>query len=316
MSRFLNCLPLFGAVLSAGVAAQSALEVLPVQGSVHMIAGPGGNSTVQTGHEAIIVVDTQTPEVTADFLAEIGKLSPKPIRHVILTSAAPHHNGGNVALAEAGTYVRLIDSLDPRGLDDNAALMAHVNVLASMSAPAGEEDETDPASWPTDTYFTEEWAVYVNHEAIQMFHVPNAFSDGDTIVFFRRSDVVSAGDIFNTDRYPHFDAAQGGSINGVIEGLNLILDLTIAGENQTGGTLVIPGHGRLGDETDVANYRDMATIIRDRIQALVDAGSTLEQVLDAQPTRDYDALYAGNPDSWTGAQLTEAIYRDLSGGAP
>jgi cyclase len=311
---FLLCmLPLCIAAVTAA-SAQTALEVLPVQGNVHMIVGPGGNTTVQTGHEAVIVVDTQTPDVTDALLAAIAELSEQPIRHVIVTSASPHHTGGNAALAQAGTYVRLIDSFDPRGLEDNAAIMAHVNVLERMSVPAGEELTTPPEAWPTDTYFTNDWALYVNKEGIQMFHVPSAVSDGDTIVFFRRSDVVSTGDIYNTDRYPHFDADQGGSINGVIDGLNLVLELAIAGENQTGGTVIVPGHGRLSDETDVVNYRDMATIIRDRIQAMIDAGKSLDEVLAATPSSDYDDLYRNNKDSWTGGKLVEEIYRDLTRG--
>jgi glyoxylase-like metal-dependent hydrolase (beta-lactamase superfamily II) len=310
--------PLCALALSVAAAttasAQTALEVLPVQGNVHLIVGPGGNTTVQTGHEAVIVVDTQTPDVTDALLGAIAELSAKPIRHIILTSASPHHTGGNAALAQAGTYVRLIDSFDPRGLEDNAAIMAHVGVLDRMSVPAGEELTTPPEAWPTDTYFTNEWAVYVNNEGIQMFHVPAAVTDGDTIVFFRRSDVVSTGDIFNADRYPNFDMEQGGSINGVIDGLNLVLELTIAGENQNGGTVVVPGHGRLSDETDVVNYRDMATIIRDRIQAMIDDGKTLDEVLAAKPSSDYDDLYRNNKDSWTGDTLVEAIYRDLTRG--
>lgn len=302
------------ASMAANAQAQVELEVLPAQGKVSMVVGPGGNSAIQAGHEAVIVVDTQTPEASAAMLDVIKGLSAQPIRHIIVTSAAPEHTGGNETLAKAGTYVRLIDSLDPRGLESTAAIMAHVGVLDRMSVPAGEELTTAPGSWPTDTYYTNDWAVYVNEEAIQMFHVPNAWSDGDTIVFFRRSDVVVTGNIFNTDRYPYFDVELGGSINGVIEGLNVILDLTIPGENQTGGTLVIPGHGRMGDETDVINYRDMATIIRDRIQLLIDDGKTLEEVLAAKPSSDYDALYSHNRESWTGDMLVEAIYRDLSGG--
>ena len=298
------------------VLGQAVLDVLPAQGNVYMVAGPGGNSAIQVGHEAVIVVDTQTPAVTDELLGVIKSLSDKPIRHIINTSANPEHTGGNAALSAAGVYVRLIDTFDPRGLDDNAAIMAHVNVLSSMSAPIGEKFSVAEEAWPTDTYYTNDWAVYVNNEAIRMLHVPAANTDGDTIVFFRRSDVISTGDIFNSDRYPYFHADQGGSINGVIEGLNVILDLAIAGENMNGGTVIIPGHGRMADETDVVNYRDMVTIIRDRIQALIDTGSTLGQVLAAKPSRDYDGNYAWNKDSWTGDELVEAIYRDLTGGAP
>ena len=246
-----------------------------------MIAGPGGNTTVQIGHEAVVVVDTQTAAVSDELLAAIAKLSSKPIRHIINTSADAEHTGGNEALSRAGTYVRLIDSFDPRGQrseagDHRARQRARTHELADGDRGAG------PAAWPSDTYFTEEWALFVNGEALQLIHVPDAHSDGDTIVFFRRSDVISTGDIYSTSRYPRFDAEQGGSVAGIIEGLNRILDIAIPGENQEGGTVVIPGHGRLSDETEVANYRDMVTIVRDRVAAMIDGGMTLEQVQAAQ----------------------------------
>jgi len=304
------------AILGAATAnGQTELEVLPVQGNVFMIGGPGGNTTVQIGHEAVVVVDTQTPQVTQRLLAAIEELSDKPIRHIIVTSAEPDHTGGNEAISRAGTYVRLIDSFDPRGLSADASIMAHVNVLGRMSAPTGGSPEVPSGAWPTDTYFTEDWALFVNGEAIQLLHIPEAHTDGDTMVFFRRSDVISAGDIFNTDRYPPFDGARGGSIAGVIEGLNRILDLAIPGENQEGGTVVVPGHGRLSDETDVANYRDMVTIVRDRIRALIDDGMTLEQVQAAKPTRDYDAIYTGVPGTLAPDMFVAAVYRDLHGDA-
>ncbi len=300
------------ALLCGPALADAALEHLHVQGNVHMIAGPGGNTAVQVGPEAVVIVDTQTAEVSAELLAIVEGLSPTPIRDLIVTSADPDHCGGNAALSSAGTYVRLIDSFDPRGSDTDASIIAHVNVLATMSSPAPDGTEIPSAAWPTDTYFTEEWAVFVNGEAIELLHVPMAHTDGDTMVFFRRSDVVSAGDIFNMDRYPSFDIAAGG-IDGIIEGLNLILDVAIAGENQEGGTVVIPGHGRLADETDVANYRDMVTIIRDRVAAMIDDGATLAAVTAAGLSRDYDGNYSSPWRGWTGEQFVEAIYRDLKG---
>jgi len=294
------------------VLAQAELDVLPAQGNVFMIAGPGGNTTVQVGHEAVVVVDTQTTAVSDELLAAIAKLSSKPIRHIINTSADVEHTGGNEALSRAGTYVRLIDSFDPRGENSDAGITAHVNVLGRMSSATAT---ANPAAWPTDTYFTEEWALFVNGEALQLIHVPDAHTDGDTIVFFRRSDVISAGDIYSTARYPRFDPERGGSLAGVIEGLNRILDIAIPGENQEGGTVVIPGHGRLSDETEVANYRDMVTIVRDRVAAMLDAGMTLEQVQAAKPTSDYDGIY-DEPNGWTAAMFVAAVYRDLAGAAP
>jgi glyoxylase-like metal-dependent hydrolase (beta-lactamase superfamily II) len=297
-------------LLAAGVQAQQELQVLPVQGNVYLIAGPGGNTTVQIGHEAVVLVDTQSAAVSEQILALVASLSAKPIRHIIVTSADSDHTGGNAALSAAGTYVRLIDSFDPRGSDTNAAIIGHVNVLATMS---GRDASVPVETWPTDTYFTSTWELFVNNEAIQLLHVPAAHTDGDTMVFFRRSDVISTGDIFSTDRYPVFDVSRGGGINGVIEGLNLILDVAIPGENQEGGTIVIPGHGRLSDETDVANYRDMATIVRDRIQALIDAGRTLNDVQAAGVSRDYDGRYSNRAIGWTGEQFVEAVYLDLKG---
>lgn len=296
----------------AQLSAQHALEVLPVQGNVFMIAGPGGNMTVQIGDEAVVLVDTMTAAASAEVLEAIGKLSPHPIRHIILTSDEPDHTGGNEALARAGTYVRLMFPGDPRGFSSNASVNAHINVLHRMTGIHGEAFARPFEARPSDTYFTDEWAFFVNDEAIRMLHVPAAHTDGDTIVFFRRSDVVSTGDIFRTDGYPRFDRARGGSIAGVIEGLNVILDIAIPGEDQEGGTVIVPGHGRLSDETDVVNYRDMVTIVRDRIQAMVDAGMTLEQVQAARPSRDYDGIYEAEPGGARAEIFVENVYRDLA----
>jgi cyclase len=308
--------PALASLAAAGAGAQSAVEVLPVRGNVHVIVGPGGNTTVQVGEEAVVLVDTQTEAVSDAVLALVEQLGSKPIRHIILTSADADHIGGNVALSRAGTYVRLIDSFDPRGSSASASIIAHVNVLAQLSGPTAAGAAVPADAWPTDTYFTDEWALFVNGEAIRLLHVSAAHSDGDTMVFFRRSDVISAGDVFNTDRYPKFDSARGGSIGGVIEGLNLILDIAIPGENQHGGTVVIPGHGRLGDETDVANYRDMVTIVRDRVQALIDEGGTLDDVQAARPTLDYDGTYSNESIGWTGEDFVEAVYLDLTAERP
>ena len=291
---------------------QGELEVLPAQGNVFMIVGPGGNTAVQVGHEAVVVVDTQTAAASDELLAAIAALSSKPIRHIINTSADAEHTGGNEAVSRAGTYVRLIDTFDPRGQRSEAGIFAHVNVLGRMSAPTGTE--APPGAWPSDTYFTQEWALFVNGEALQLIHVPEAHTDGDTIVFFRRSDVIATGDIYDTSRYPRFDPQMGGSLAGVIEGLNTVLDIAIPGENQEGGTVVIPGHGRLSDETEVANYRDMVTIVRDRVAAMIAAGMTLEQVQAARPTRDYDGVY-DEPHGWTAAMFVAAVFRDLAGAA-
>ena len=116
---------------------------------------------------------------------------------------------------------------------------------------------------PTETYFTNRHELF-NGEAIQLFHEPAAHSDGDSIVFFRRSDVISTGDIFSTLAYPRVDARAGGTVDGVISALNHVIDLAVPRDKQEGGTYIIPGHGRVSDEADVVEYRDMLVIVRDR----------------------------------------------------
>ena len=287
--------------------AQAEIEVLPGQGNVFALFSLTGNTTVQIGPDGPLIVDTQPAALSPKVLDAIRKLSPRPIRHIVLTSAREQAAGGAGNLAKAGRYVRVIDSVDPRGSDTRASIMAYVNVLNKMTA-----DKIPSESWPTDTYFTSEWSLFSNGEAVQLFHIPATHTDGDTIVFFRRSDVISTGAIYDTTGYPRFDPQEGGSINGIIEGLNRILDIAVAGENQEGGTVVIPGRGRLSDETDVANYRDMVTIIRDRIRIMIMKGMSAEQVKQSKPTSDYDSLYNSQGSDWTSEKFVDAIYRDLS----
>jgi glyoxylase-like metal-dependent hydrolase (beta-lactamase superfamily II) len=312
-----SCVPLrhlIGALVALAISegwmlvrAQGDLHVLPVQGNVFVLSSAGGNTTVQVGPEGPLLVDTQPAAMSTRVLEAVRTLSPRPIRHIVLTSGGDQQAGGAANVAKAGRYIRVIDSIDPRGIDSRSSIMAHLNVLNRMSA-----GNVPSESWPTDTYFVAEWSLFSNGEAVQLFHVPAAHSDGDTIVFFRRSDVVSTGAIFDAEGYPRFDRSRGGSIDGIIEGLNRLLDIAIPGENQEGGTVVIPGRGRLSDETDVANYRDMVTIVRDRVRALASKGLSLEEVRRAKPTSDYDGLYGAASD-WTSDMFVEAIYRDVSG---
>ena len=285
--------------------AQGGLETLPVQGSVYALMSGTGNSTVQVGPEGPLVVDTLTAASSEQVIAAVRALSPRPIRHIVLTSGDAQTAGGAASLSKAGRYVRVIDSIDPRGGDTRASIIAHLNVLNRMTT-GGEAS----GSWPTDTYLTPDWSLFSNGEAVQLFHVPAAHTDGDTIVFFRRSDVISTGAVYDAEAYPRFDPAAGGSINGIVEALNRVIEIAIPGENQEGGTVIVPGRGRLSDETDVANYRDMVTIVRDRVRAMVKKGQTLEQVRRARPTADYDGLYATR--AWTADQFVEAVYRSLS----
>jgi glyoxylase-like metal-dependent hydrolase (beta-lactamase superfamily II) len=196
--------------------------------------------------------------------------------------------------------------------DQRAEIFAHENVLNRMSAPTGHAPPTPTAAWPTTTFFIDTKEFFFNDEAVQILHQPAAHTDGDSIVFFRRSDVVATGDLFVTTGYPLVDLQRGGSIQGVIDALNRILDITIPASQQEGGTMVIPGHGRLCDEADVVEYRDMVTIIRDRIRDQIQRGLTLEQVKASRPTRDYDGRYGATTGPWTTDMFVEAVYRSLT----
>ncbi|PYQ94594.1 MAG: hypothetical protein DMF97_18325, partial [Acidobacteria bacterium] len=281
--------------------------MLPVQGNVYMlVGGGGGNITVQAGDEGVLLVDTSVEPLSDNVLKAIRSVSTKPIRYIINTHVHADHVGGNAPIAKQGAMIEGGNMGQPyRG----AAILAHENVLHRMSAPTGQQAPFPTEAWPTDTYFTKKKELFFNGEAILILHQPSAHTDGDSIVFFRRSDVLSAGDLFVTTTYPVIDLERGGTIQGVIAALNNILDIAIPKDKQEGGTYVIPGHGRLSDEADVLEYRDMLTIIRDRIQDLVKKGSTLEQVKAARPTLDYDGRYGATAGSWTTATFIEAVYR-------
>jgi glyoxylase-like metal-dependent hydrolase (beta-lactamase superfamily II) len=292
-----------------GAAADNEVHVLPVQGNVYMLAGPDSNSAVQIGDEGVVVVDTMNAASAEKLAAAIRALSPKPVIQILNTSADPDHTGGNAVVAKGGQ-----PSASSGGADRGAGapILAHENMEARMTAESGKY-KADPSLWPTETYFEHRRGYLRNGEGIEILFQANAHTDGDSLVFFRRSDVIVAGDIFTPQRYPVFDADAGGSINGLLAGLNHILNITITGKNEEGGTYVIPGRGHLCDEADVSDYRDMVTIVRDRIQDAVNKKMTLEQVRAAKLTRDYDGIYA-MPD-YTGDMFAEAAYKSLSAAA-
>jgi glyoxylase-like metal-dependent hydrolase (beta-lactamase superfamily II) len=152
---------------------------------------------------------------------------------------------------------------------------------------------------------------FVNGEGIVMYHAPHATTDGDLIVNFRGSDVIVTGDLFRQDTYPVIDVEKGGTIQGVLDALNHILDLSVPEFREEGGTMIIPGHGRLSDSADVGYYRDMCTVIRDRIQDMVNRGMTLQQVKAAKPTMDYDLRFGATTGSWTTDMFVEAVFKTL-----
>jgi glyoxylase-like metal-dependent hydrolase (beta-lactamase superfamily II) len=273
-----------------------------------MLAGAGGNITIQAGRNGVLIVDAGLAQNADKVFAEIKKLSPDQLlRYIIDTHVHPDHVGGNEELAKRGSTIAggtVVADIGP-GAQQGAAVIAREEVLNRMSAASSPF-----GALPTDTYAVAQKDMYFNGEAVQIFHQPAAHTDGDSIVFFRRSDVVSAGDIFTPVRYPIIDLERGGNVQGVIDGLNMILDIAVPADKQEGGTMIIPGHGRLCDEADVLEYRDMVTIIRDRIQDMINKGMTIGQVKAARPTEDYDPLY-GSTTGWTTDLFVEAVYKSL-----
>jgi cyclase len=289
------------------------VHILPVQGNIYMLVGAGGNVTVQVGNDGVLVVDTGVAEMSEKLLAAIKSLSDKPIRYVINTHVHPDHVGGNETIAKAGSTIAGGNVVGDIGASagNQAIVLATQEVLDRMSAPTGQQSPTPQGAWPTETYTTPERKLFFDGEGIQLFHIPAAHTDGDTIVFFRRSDVISTGDIFVTTSYPIIDLQRGGNVQGVIAGLNKIIELAIPADEQEGGTMIIPGHGRLCDIADVVFYQEMVTIIRDRVQDMVNKGMTLEQVQAAKPTFEYDPRYGATSGFWTTEKFVEAVYKSL-----
>jgi glyoxylase-like metal-dependent hydrolase (beta-lactamase superfamily II) len=282
-----------------------------VQGNVWMLHGGGANAAVQIGDEGVLVVDTMTAGLADKLVAEIKKLAgDKPIRWIVNTQLDPDHTGGNAKVAEAGQSIIAGNFAGQAGQTaaNFAKVLTHENVEARLV-------KVKPAlptyALPSDTFFTDAFEMHFNGEAVQFIHVPNAHTDGDVMVFFRKSDVLVAGDAFNTTSFPVVDLEDGGSLNGVVNTLNRILDITVPEDKQEGGTYVIPGHGRLTDEADVVEYRDMMTIIRDRIQNAVGKGMTLEQVKAARLVRDYEGRYGAARGAATADAFVESAYRSL-----
>lgn len=282
-------------------------QVIPVRANIFMLSGGGGNTTVQVGDDGVFLVDGKSEAFATEIMHAVDELFPeRHLRYLLVnTHAHPDHAGGNATVAGIG--------LERTGIRTD--IIAHENVSLRMATGSARNERGtnfEHASWPTISYFTSSRDLHFNGEAIEIHHVPSAHTDGDSIVFFRGSDVLSTGDIFSKESYPVIDLEQGGSVQGVIDALNLVLRITVPAKNQEGGTMVIPGHGRLCDEADVVEYRNMLTIVRDRVQHLIAQGHTLEQVLQARPTLDYDTEYGTDSGSWTTEQFVEAVYRSLS----
>ena len=279
------------------------LELVPVQGNISMLAGAGGNITVQAGKDGVLLVDTGVAAMTDRVLAAIRTLSNRQITYVINTDDRSDHIGGNEGIAKIG-----------RPLDIARAAQASVFIIAFNTILDRMTDSKPPIperAWPNDVYSVPQKNLYFNGEAVQIFHQP-ATTDGNSFVLFRRSDVISTGDLFDPTQYPVIDVKSGGSLQGVLEGLNRLRQMAVPADHVEGGTMIIPGHGRVCDTADLDIYQQMVTVVRDRLQDMIKRGMTLDQVKAAKLTLDYDPVYGSSTGNWTTEMFIEAAYNSLS----
>ena len=293
------------------------LEVLEVRPNVFLIAGAGGNIAVQVGDDGVVVVDAGSAVAAPAVVAAIKRITPQPIRYVIDTGPDADHVGGNEVLSKAGDlFFPGTRAAGPRPdpTRSMASIVAAEGVQQHMSSSTSEPSQS-AAGWPSDSFHYARKYLYLNGEAIEVLHQPAAHTDSDVVVFFRRSDVVVAGDVLDTRRFPVIDLERGGSIDGEIAALNRLAELAVPSVpivSREAGTVVIPGHGRLCDHYDLVEYRDMITIIRDRVRDMIAAGRSLPQIKAAGPAAGYAGRYGNAGGDWTTEKFVEAVYKSLT----
>ena len=283
------------------------VEALAVQGTVYLVAGGGANIVVQKDPDGLLLIDSGTNAASAKVLEAIKTISDQPIRQIINTSTLEHHTEANEAINKAGRNINAAvggganrEPERPQG----APIISHERAMHRMAGLLGE-----PARgglWPQNTFTGNRKDWFWGGEPIDILYKPAAYTDGDVIVWFRKSDVIAAGCLLDMVSYPRIDLKRGGSVEGYLAALNDILDIMVPAHNNQGGTLAIPGHGRIANESDVAVLRDGMTIIVDRIKVMIGKGQTLAQVKAARPSIDYDPVF-GDPTAFI-----ETVYADLS----
>jgi len=295
------------------------IKVLPVQGfdttMVYMLVGAGGNIVVQIGDEGVVMVDTGVAAASDAVLRTVRTLTDKPIRYVINTHHHADHVGGNEVIVKAAGGQRT-DAGGGGGAQlqqnqNGVMVFAHQNTVDAMLFPqAGRTPYPEPAV-ARSSFITSDKQLHFNGEAIELWWHPSAHTNGDVLVYFPRSDVIVAGDLLQMGAFPMFDLEAGGRLQGLLNGLNQIIDLAVPRFNQIGGTRIVPGHGYLCTESDVVEARDMGTIVRDRVQLLIQKNMTLAQVKAAKPLADYEPVYGSTAGPWTTERFLEAVYADV-----
>lgn len=288
------------------------VHIVPVQGNVYMIVGAGANIAVQIGDDGVLLVDSGVAEASDEVIAAIREVTDAPIRYIINTHAHADHVGGNLNILNAVGGLRRAPlggagGRNPSGIQ----IYSHQNTANRMMFPSGDDPEYLDEAVPQFTFLTEDKQMFLNGEAIDLWWHPNAHTNGDVLVYFRRSDVLVTGDLYSPETFPVFEAGAEGSLQGLLNGQNHITDIAVPEFNQEGGTRIIPGHGWVSTESDITEIRDMGTIVRDRIRHMIEQDMTLDQVKAAQPTMDFDPVYGTTTGFWTTDRFIETVYTDL-----
>jgi cyclase len=275
------------AALSAQDASRIRIQTVPVADNLYMLAGGGGNVAALVGDEGVLLVDDGIGQVLDKITAAVGQITDKPIRLVINTHWHFDHVGGNEGLARSG-----------------ALIVAHENVRKRMSTEqhlAGLDRRvppSPPAALPV-IVFQDALTIYWGDEEVRVVYSGTGHTDGDSIVHFRKANVLHVGDIWFNGVYPFIDINAGGSIQGMVAAQDRALALA------DGNTKIIPGHGPMSDARELREFRDMLASVRDRVQKLLAEGKTRAEIIAAKPTSEFDSRYGVpgrglDPDTWVG----------------
>ena len=259
----------------------------PLGGPLHVLQGVGGAVVASIGAQGVLIVDDQFPGMVPKIQAEIRELGGGDIDFAINTHWHFDHADGNLALGPAGTWIVAQSNSRDKLMQDN-----RINLVTQV-----REQPAYPAQALPVASYDDRMSLHFNGERIDLMHFGPAHTTGDTAVIFRDSNVVHMGDVFNNAGYPFVDADNGGSLSGIVEFCEAVL------EEINPSTVVVPGHGPVADYAALADYTAMLRTIRDRMRALISGGATLEQVVAAQPTRDWDEK-VGDPASFLNRSYT------------
>ena len=259
------------------------IQTIPVAKGVYMLVGSGGNIGLSVGQDGAFLIDDQYAPLTDKILKAISAVTDKPVRFLVNTHWHMDHTGGHENIGKGGTIIVAHDNVHKRLAKGQFMKVFNANIPPSS-----------PKALPVIT-FADSVTFHWNDETLEVVHARSAHTDGDAVIYFKSTNVVHVGDLFFNGIYPFIDAESGGSMEGVIAGVEEVLGRI------DDKTKVIPGHGPLGNKTDLKAYRDMLATVHESMTKLIEAGKNIDEIIAAKPTADFDAKWGGGflkPDQW------------------